>query len=83
MLNQIPRPVQVTLYKFFFLYVGIGILGALLSWAMSDFALLLLSIGVLIFGTIRAFGLLQRVRSGDYRVLFGLTRCTHFAPATL
>lgn len=48
MLNQIPRPVQVTLYKFFFLYVGIGILGALLSWAMSDFALLLLSIGVLI-----------------------------------
>ena len=51
MLNQIPRPVQVTLYKFFFLYVGIGILGALLSWAMSDFALLLLSIGVLIFGT--------------------------------
>ena len=34
MLNQIPRPVQVTLYKFFFLYVGIGILGALLSLSL-------------------------------------------------
>lgn len=67
MLNQIPRPVQVTLYKFFFLYVGIGILGALLSWAMSDFALLLLSIGVLIFGTIRAFGLLSQRGVGEVR----------------
>ena len=80
MLNQIPRPVQVTLYKFSFLYVGIGILGALLSWAMSDFALLLLSIGVLIFGTIRAFGLLQRVRSGDYRVLDGTVRSDTMHP---
>lgn len=71
MLKEMPYAIQLTFWKYLLLYSGIGLLGLILSYAMRDLSLALLSAAVIGFGSIRAFYLYRSVRNKDFSVLEG------------
>lgn len=71
MFKEMPHAIQQTFWKYLLLYSGIGLLGLILSYAMRDLDLALLSIAVMGFGSVKAFNLCSSVRNKDFRVLEG------------
>ena len=71
MSNDIPQVIQNTFWKYILLYVIIGCVGVLLGIATNDSIFVMLSIGIAVFGTMKALYLLSRIRHRDYRSLVG------------